>query len=196
MKIILISGKAQHGKDTTATYLRDQLVIEGYPEKRILITHYADLLKWVATNYFDWDGKKDTAGRSLLQTIGQNVREYMPDYWCNALWHVIKAFEREWDYIIVPDVRYPNEIAVPISFFGADKVRHWRVIRPDFDNGLTPEQKAHESETALDNTDASEYIYNSKTLYDLNATIAEIVKELVHNDYSNRPKPHINTLEE
>ena len=42
MKIIAISGKAQHGKDTTAEFLKSELETHGY---KVQIAHYADLLK-------------------------------------------------------------------------------------------------------------------------------------------------------
>ena len=43
MKVICISGKAQHGKDTTAGILKDQLESDGY---RVLIAHYADSVSY------------------------------------------------------------------------------------------------------------------------------------------------------
>ena len=44
MKVILVSAKAQHGKDTVANIMKDQL--EGM-NKKVLICHYADLLKFI-----------------------------------------------------------------------------------------------------------------------------------------------------
>lgn len=55
-KVICISGKAQHGKDTTATILKAAL--EGRNNK-VLIFHYADLLKYLCKEYFGWNGEKD-----------------------------------------------------------------------------------------------------------------------------------------
>ena len=50
MKIICISGKAGHGKDELASVMRRALEADGYS---VLITHYADLLKFVCRQYFD-----------------------------------------------------------------------------------------------------------------------------------------------
>lgn len=44
MKIIAISGKAQHGKDTTAGFLKSTLEADGY---KVQVAHYADLLKYI-----------------------------------------------------------------------------------------------------------------------------------------------------
>lgn len=56
MKIVCISGKAQHGKDTTAKLLEEILEAQG---NRVLIAHYGDLVKYVCKTFFGWDGKKD-----------------------------------------------------------------------------------------------------------------------------------------
>lgn len=58
MKVITISGKAQNGKDTTAGLLKAALEADGY---KVLITHYADLLKYICKQFFGWDGQKDDA---------------------------------------------------------------------------------------------------------------------------------------
>lgn len=67
MKIVCISGKAQHGKDTTAKLLEEILEAQG---NRVLIAHYGDLVKYVCKTFFGWDGKKDEKGRTLLQRVG------------------------------------------------------------------------------------------------------------------------------
>ena len=48
MKVITISGKAQNGKDTTAGLLKSALEADGY---KVLITHYADLLKYICKQF-------------------------------------------------------------------------------------------------------------------------------------------------
>ena len=55
MKVITISGKAQNGKDTTAGLLKAALEADGY---KVLITHYADLLKYIASSSLDGTDRK------------------------------------------------------------------------------------------------------------------------------------------
>ena len=49
MRVLLISGKAESGKDTFANLLKNELTLQN---KKVLICHYADLVKYVATNFF------------------------------------------------------------------------------------------------------------------------------------------------
>lgn len=176
MKVILISGKAQNGKDTTASILKQTLVDNG---DRVLITHYADLLKYICTNYFGWDGKKDDKGRQMLQYVGTDViRKQNPTLWVDFVAMILKYFKGNWDYVIIPDCRFPNEITRMIKA-GFDTI-HLRVHRPNFESPLTQEQQNHPSETSLDNFGADVYIENDSTLTDLKYKIRKWVEESLY----------------
>lgn len=173
MKIILISGKAQHGKDTFASMLRRELETHG---ERVLIAHYADLVKYVCRTFFDWDGVKDEYGRQLLQYVGTDVvRTKQPDFWADFLSEILSIFADEWDYVIIPDTRFPNEIScmqkLPVE------VVHLRIRRSNFTSPLTEEQQQHLSETALDNTEPDRWIENNGTMDDLSVKAAKFVRE-------------------
>ena len=47
-QFICIGGKAQNGKDTTASIMKEELESRG---KKVLLTHYADLLKFMCRRY-------------------------------------------------------------------------------------------------------------------------------------------------
>lgn len=47
MKVICISGKARHGKDTLAGMLDEHLKVNGH---RVLIAHFGDLVKYICEN--------------------------------------------------------------------------------------------------------------------------------------------------
>lgn len=176
MKVILISGKAQNGKDTTASILKQTLVDNG---DKVLITHYADLLKYICTNYFGWDGKKDDKGRQMLQYVGTDViRKQNPTLWVDFVAMILKYFKGNWDYVIIPDCRFPNEITRMIEA-GFDTI-HLRVHRPNFESPLTQEQQNHPSETALDDFGADVYIENDSTLTDLKYKIRKWVEESLY----------------
>ena len=157
MKIICISGKAQHGKDFTASIISSLLKSKG---KKVLITHYADLLKHICQSMFDWDGKKDEKGRHLLQYVGTDiVRKQNPNFWVEYMLKILELFKNEWDYVIIPDCRFPNEIdTLKASNFD---VKTLKVIRCGFDNGLSKEAQNHPSENALADYKYDYELYNN-----------------------------------
>lgn len=157
MQIITISAKAQHGKDYTANLLKEELEDMGYS---VLICHYADLLKYICKQFFGWDGKKNEEGRTLLQKVGtEGVRKVKPDYWVDFIKDILTFFPYEWDYVIIPDTRFPNEIeSLVIDGFNVITIR---VERPNFENNLTEEQRNHASETSLD-----DYLFDYKIIND------------------------------
>ena len=169
MKVICISAKAQHGKDTSALILKEIYEAEG---KKVLITHYADLLKYICKTFFKWNGEKDDYGRTLLQQVGTNiVGAKQPDFWVDFIINILTLFEGTWDMVIIPDCRFVNEIEKMKANFDTTLIR---VIRPDFDNGLTETQKQHPSETALDNFKFDHIIYNTGSLEDLKNKLSKL----------------------
>ena len=179
MKVIAISGHAQNGKDTAATMLTD-IIRQDYAEdstSRILVTHYADLVKYVCRTFFGWDGLKDAKGRTLLQYVGTDVvRTEEPEFWVSFIIKMLKFFGQHWDWVIIPDTRFPNEIQT-LRDNGFDVV-HMRIERPGYDSGLTDEQKNHPSETALDDTVPDILIHNVGGLNALWETLRSVYKQL------------------
>lgn len=109
--------------------------------KKVLIAHYADLVKHICRAFFGWDGKKDERGRSLLQRVGTDlVRTKDPNYWVDFIIEMVQMFPGEWRYVIIPDTRFPNEIE-RLKEVPDFNVVHVRITRPGFDNSLTEEQK-------------------------------------------------------
>lgn len=155
MKVVLIAGAARNGKDQSANYLKDALVSKG---KRVMIIHYADYLKYFCRQYLGWNGVKDQCGRELLQKYStQIVRKNNSDTWVDIVISILKGVCTEYDYVLIPDVRFPNEIYKMKANFECEE---YKIIRPAFDNGLTDEQKRHISETALDDYDFKHVILN------------------------------------
>ncbi len=176
MKIITISGKARHGKDSAALYVQDFLMCRGHS---CMILHYADFLKYILKQYFQWDGKKDEKGRALLQNVGTNiVRKRNPNFWIEIIDSLIDGIFYDYDYIIIPDTRFPNEI----DYWKRSQMLLTciKVVRPSEDivDQLTPQAQLHESETALDNYDF-DYIIEAKNLDELRLAIDKIMKEVI-----------------
>ncbi len=171
---ILYSGKARHGKDTAAEITKEALEERGY---KVLVTHYADLLKFICKNFFGWNGEKDEAGRTLLQQIGTNcIREQDPDYWVDFVANLVRMFPNKWDFVIVSDVRFPNELS-RISDAGFPAT-HVRIVRPDFESSLTEDQKNHPSETALDDS-FFDYLVENTTIPELRKQLQEVCDSII-----------------
>jgi len=104
-KVITVSAPAQNGKDTFALLFKK--IAESHGE-RVLITHYADYLKYICREWFSWDGEKDEYGRNILQRVGTDLaRTNNPSVWLNVVIESIRAFHTEFDYIMIADARFP-----------------------------------------------------------------------------------------
>lgn len=165
MKVICVSGKARAGKDTYAGYLADELRLDGY---KVLIVHYADLLKFVCKQMLGWDGEKDEHGRWLLQYVGTDIiRKQSSDFFAYTLMCLLDYLKEfaGWDFVLIPDARFKNEIDCVKEF--DFPMFHFRVERDGCDSGLTEAQRNHPSETSLDNATYDLIIDNNGTLRDL-----------------------------
>lgn len=173
MKVICISGKARHGKDTAAIQLENELKNKGY---KVLVAHYADLLKYICKTFFGWNGEKDEEGRRILQYVGTDViRQQMPNYWVDFIISILTLFKNEWDYVLIPDCRFPNEIE-RLKESGINTCT-LRIERENFVSDLTEEQMNHISETALDNF-KFDYVIKNTTLNEFYSLIKQYINTL------------------
>lgn len=173
LRIILISGSAGSGKDTAGEILRENFEADGY---KVLVTHFADLVKYVAANFYGWNGVKDIHGRSVLQFVGTDiVRKWKEDYWVDFLIDMLRLFGYSYDYVLIPDARFPNEVS-KIKETWPDTI-HLRVERAAFKTHLTDEQLMHESETALARVMPDFWVHNDGDLTDLTDVLNDFVAE-------------------
>ena len=166
MKIILISGKSGSGKDTLANFMRKEYEAQG---KKVLTIHFADGVT------------KDVAARTLFQTLGTDkVRKKFPNYWANLVGQFLSAIDGDFDYVLIPDTRFLNEIS-HVKRYNKDCVTiRINKLNGDgtfiFNPALTPEQNVHPSECELDDYCCDIMINNCDTLVELEKDSKEIVK--------------------
>ena len=149
--IYLISGKARHGKDTFSEYLKECYEEKG---KKVIVTQLSKYIKYYAREMTGWNLTEEDKPRELLQKLGTDIiREKLnkETLFINRMVDDIEIFSCFYDAIIISDVRLKIEI---------DELRkHYpslvavNIFRPNFDNGLTPEQKMHRTEIDLDDYD-------------------------------------------
>lgn len=171
VKIFVISGKARSGKNVVAN-----LISKHYIDKKCITISFGHYIKDYAKRVSDWDGSEENKPRELLQQLGiELIRNKINDnLFINRILEDIEVFSYFYDIILISDVRllkeietlkekYPNSISI-------------RVIRENFDNKLTDDEKAHLTETDLDSYKNFDYvIYNDKNLnYNINKILKEV----------------------
>lgn len=163
MNVIMISGKARNGKDCFASFLEKELKSRG---QKPLNIHFADFLKFFCQHYLGWNGNKDIDGRRILQETGSLFRESYEDAWVDIMIGFLRGAKSSYDWVLIPDVRYPNEIEKLKTLRPEliDELYVVRVERPNYENDLTREQRQHESEISLDDYPFSSYYLNIGSL--------------------------------
>lgn len=92
--------------------------------------------------------RTNTAEVYYKKWVLNGFRKVYPEYWVKFIKDIVKIFPEEWDYIIIPDCRFKNEIeSWKRDGFDVSVVR---MERQDFSSELTEEQKNHASEIDLD----------------------------------------------
>lgn len=174
-KIYVVGGKAKHGKDTFSAFLKE--VYENH-NKKVIVTQLSKYIKYYAREMTGWDLSEETKPREFLQQLGTTViRQKLKkdDLFINRMIDDIEIFSYFYDAIIISDVRlkkeiidlkkaYPNIISIHID-------------RPNFDNGLTEEQKKHPTEIDLDDYNEFDIEVVNTTLDDLKETAEKIYIE-------------------
>ena len=174
-KIIILSGKARAGKDTTMNFLN-----EIY--SNIIQLQYGSYIKEYAKKISNWDGSEETKPRELLQQLGTNIiRENIDNkFFIKKMIDDIKVYSYFFDTIVISDARFKIEIDDIKNTF--NNVIAVRIERPNFDNGLTSDQKKHPSEIDLDDYNKFDYkLINDGTLEDLKKKVEKLV-EVIENE--------------
>lgn len=154
--IIMICGKAEHGKTTFANILKKELENK---KVRVVKTAFASDLKRVAKEYFGWNGEKDEYGRQLLQHLGTDeVRSFFPNHWVDGVAEVLISTQNRWDVAIIDDWRFQAEFSTMRDYcipYGVKllPVRVQRIYNNGeiYQNSLSDEARRHSSECDLDN---------------------------------------------
>ncbi len=174
-KIVTLSAQAEHGKDCFANELKLQLESKN---KKVLIIHNADYLKYIAKQYLGWDGQKDDKGRTLLQQLGtEKIRYRYPDFHVEGVYRIIDLLQNDFDYFLIPDTRFPNEITY-LKLKGLN-VATLHIKRNNFENSLSPEQRNHPSETALNEFEFDCYMKIDNGIENIKRSVDAFIREVL-----------------
>ena len=150
-RLYLMCGKARHGKDTFSGFLKEVYEENG---KKLIITQLSKYIKYYAREMTGWNLTEDDKPRALLQELGTDIiREKLgkADLFINRMIDDVEIFSCFYDAIVISDVRFKKEVDDLRRAFPDLVAIH--INRPNFDNGLTEEQKRHKTEIDLDDYD-------------------------------------------
>jgi len=166
-KVLLLSGKYEHGKDTLAQYIKNEYEKKG---KLVLILSFGFYIKEYAKKITDWNEEDSNKPRELLQAIGSElIRKQISEYFfVNKLIEDIKVYSYFFDIIVVPDCRFKIEIETLKTKL--NKVDAIKIDRLDYINTNIDENKI---DTDLEDYEYFDYIIN-------NDSTLEVLKQKVH----------------
>lgn len=159
--IYLISGKARHGKDTFSGYLKNAYEKNG---KKAIVTQLSKYIKYYAREISGWNLTEEDKPRELLQQLGTElIRKKLKkdDLFIKRMIDDIDIFSQLYDAIIISDIRFKKEVYDLKETF--PKAVVVKVFRPNFDNGLTEEEKKHATEVDLDDFNDYDVIIENTT---------------------------------
>lgn len=195
MKVILVSGKLQSGKNTFTDFLMEEIgkkhtIDYDYfakpvkQECREVFKTLIDYLNKISKQYNieelktideSWFEKKNEITRILLQTYGTEIFRNRVDsnWWAKKLKD--KILTRTEDYIVVSDVRFKSEIKILEEAEHDELIDLFRVRieRSNCERDNNPIH-THESEIDLDDYKYWDYVIQNDTTLDalkLNALV-------------------------
>jgi hypothetical protein len=179
MELYLFGHRRNVGKDTTAE------IIKNCCNNMVYIYHFADAVKYVSNLHFSHLGLKDAdyykvnysekdlplpnskiTPRDIWITIGNGFRKIDPDIWIKIVEEkYIKSHLDEDCLVLIPDLRYPNEL------FREYNSKAVKVVRDNVERYDDP------ADTSLEGYDAWDIIVNNNgTIDDLKNTVIELFK--------------------
>lgn len=191
-RYILISGKAENGKDELALMLKKEIEKQ---DKKATIIGFGDIVKFIAKKFHGWNGEKDEVGRTILQTdVGDHIKATNKKYFAQTLLEMCELTKGKSDeYIIIPDLRFTEEIE---ALYDYNIYNHIiiRIDRPNHVSRLTPEQLNHRSEIDLDDYDGFDIKVENTTKEKLAETAKGIVENLDNMYFQTEPYIKENSL--
>lgn len=172
MKLYLICGKAESGKNTFGDILKREYEKRN---KKVCILRITAPLYEYAKNYFGWDGKEENKPRAFLQNMGIEVIKKelgLKFFLVNRLSEDITILDKFFDVGIITDGRLIEEFDELKRLYPSIKLI--RIFRSRHLNKLTMEEKNHITETDLDN-----YYNYDYEIDNVNSNLELLAREII-----------------
>lgn len=181
--IILICGRARSGKNSFANYLREDYIIKG---KKVIVSPYTKYLKYYIEQITGERIDDENKPRDLLQQISSKIIKgdlKNNNFFINRQIEDIDIYSYFADVIIIPDVRFPDEINIIKERYST--VVSIGITRKDYISTLTEEQLNDITETALNDYHEYDYEVENVDKNDLKIKALEIITEIEERGLNN-----------
>lgn len=161
MKIFLLVGKAESGKDLLGSYMKTKYDFKG---DSACILHITTPLYEYARNYFSWDGDMREKPREFLQEMGIEVIRntlHKDTFLVDRLCEDVDILKHYFSTFIITDGRLVSEFNLLRERFPDIKIIH--VIRDNYDNKLSEKERGHITETDMENYTNYDYVIKNTT---------------------------------
>ena len=178
--IICICGKAGSGKSLAANYIYEEYTKKN---KKVIISPYTKYLKKYVSEILEKKINEKNKPRTMLQKLSSELIKKKlgyEDFFIKRQLEDISIYKFFFDVVIIPDVRFPNEIECL-------KNKEYKVIsigikRENYNNKLTTEQKSDITEIALDNYNKYDFIIQNNNTNYFKKEIKEIIRKVDKNE--------------
>ena len=161
MKIFLLVGKAESGKDLLGSYMKTKYDFKG---DSACILHITTPLYEYARNYFSWNGDMREKPREFLQEMGIEVIRntlHKDTFLVDRLCEDVDILKHYFSTFIITDGRLVSEFNLLRERFPDIKIIH--VIRDNYDNKLSEKERGHITETDIENYTNYDYVIKNTT---------------------------------
>ena len=172
MRLFIIGGKANVGKNTLAKYIKEYYDLK---EEKSIITEYSKYIKLMSNEMIDWQENKKKP-RKFLQDLGEEVRKTNgANIFIERMKEDILVFQKYYQNIIICDARLIPELTLMKTKYPNCYTIH---LVSDKDNNLSLEEKNHITELEFDNYKDFDYTLKNNSLNKLKEDLNKILDNI------------------
>ena len=178
MKLFIIGGKANTGKNILAKYIKEYY---DNKEEKSIITEYSKYVKLYATEMLGKDKLKPKP-RQFLQELGEEARKTIDsNIFIERMQQDILIYQKYYKNIIICDARLIPEITLMKRKYKECYTFH---LLSTTDNKLSKEEQQHITEREFDHFKDFDYTLDNKDLKKLKQQIFNILNEIENKERS------------
>lgn len=172
MKILIINGAPRVGKNTFISFLNE------ITKNKVFAYSSIDWVKNVASNYLEWDGKKDEKGRAFISEIKDACIKYADIPFKKVILEIHKAELSHKYNFFCTNIREPEEIKKLISWCLINKYECKTIWIRRKESELAAEKFTNTGDSNYCNYSYNITLKNNSTLENFKKIIKNLYKEL------------------